>query len=305
MRSLLALVAALLGVSVTSLSSPQHIVWFIVDDLGWGDVSYKAKTYPTVAGLAFAPPTPNIDALALAGVRLESYYVHPLCSPSRTAFLSGRYAYTTGSNSEVIVDGVPDQLPTNIRTTADLLLAAGWYTSAYGKYDLGSTSWGCTPTCRGFQSFSGFYNAYNDYFTHHVGAGLDLRRDFEPDTNQTGVYMTELITQRVSEWISGVVAGGGAAARSFAYVAHQAIHAPQQVPMEFVQRCADAGVVNITDQPIRAMACGQMVAVDDSVGAVVAQYAALGILNETLFIFSTGEFSRCLDAHLQAMPIAL
>lgn len=265
---------------------PKHVVFIVVDDLGWGDVSYKAATYPAVPGLQHAPPTPHIDALALAGVRLESYYVHPLCSPSRAAFLSGRYAYTTGSNSEVIVDGVPDQLPTNYRTVADLLLAAGWNTSAYGKWDLGSTTWGCTPGCRGFQHFSGFYNAFNDYFTHRVGPGLDLRRDFSPDANETGVYMTQLITQRVSEWITGVVAGGGAGARSFAYVAHQAIHAPQQVPMEFVQRCADAGVVNVTDQPIRAIACGQMVAVDDSVGAVVARYDHLGLLNDTLFIFS-------------------
>ncbi len=263
---------------------PNHVVWIVIDDLGWGDVSYKAKTYPDVPGLQFAPPTPNIDALALSGVRAESYYVHPLCSPSRTAFLSGRYAYTTGSNSEVITDGVPDQLPTNIRTVADLLTDAGWNTSAFGKWDVGMTTWGCTPTCRGFQSFSGFYNAFNDYFTHHVGPGLDLRHDAEPDTNQTGVYMTHLITQRVTEWIDGVVSGGGD--RSFAYVAHQAIHAPQQVPVEYVDRCVAAGVVNATDQPIRAVSCGQMVAVDDSVGALVAEYGRLGILNETLFVFT-------------------
>lgn len=38
------------------------------------------------------PPTPHIDQLALSGVRLESYYVNQLCSPTRTALLSGRYA---------------------------------------------------------------------------------------------------------------------------------------------------------------------------------------------------------------------
>ena len=64
------------------------------------------------------------------------------------------------------------------------------------------TSWGCTPTCRGFQHFSGFYNAYNDYFSHHVGDGLDLRSNFLPNANETGVYMTELITARVQQWIT-------------------------------------------------------------------------------------------------------
>lgn len=148
------------GAAAQPTTPPRHVLWVVVDDLGWADVSYKAKTYPNVTGLEFAPPTPNIDSLAMAGVRLESYYVHQLCSPSRTAFLSGRYAYTTGSNSEVITDGVPDQLPTNYRTVADLLSSGGWNTSAYGKWDVGMTTWGCTPLCRGFQHFSGFYNAF-------------------------------------------------------------------------------------------------------------------------------------------------
>ena len=51
------------------------------------------------------PPTPNIDSLANGGVRLESYYVNKLCSPTRTALQSGRYAYTIGMDDGVIVDG--------------------------------------------------------------------------------------------------------------------------------------------------------------------------------------------------------
>ena len=103
-----------------------------MDDLGFSDLSYKGDLYNISSDPLF--PTPNIDALALAGVRLESYYVHALCSPSRGAFLSGRYAYTTGGNAEVIVDGVPDQLPTNIKTVADLLKTKGWATAAFGKW---------------------------------------------------------------------------------------------------------------------------------------------------------------------------
>ena len=137
-----------------------------------------------------------------------------------------------------------------------------------------------------------FLLPYSDYFTHHVGTGVDLRHDFAPDLNQSGVYMTDVITQRVNSWIKSVVngAGGPASARSFAYVAHQAIHAPQQVPLEYVQRCEAAGVVNSSDQPIRAMSCGQMVAVDDSVGAVLATYKALGILDDTLVVFTAGAY---------------
>jgi arylsulfatase A-like enzyme len=114
-------------------------------DLGFSDLSYKGAMY-NISGPLF--PTPTLDALALAGVRLESYYVHALCSPSRGAFLSGRYAYTTGGNSEVIVNGHPDQLPTNIRTVADLLKTKGWATAAFGKCAFGARLPPQTPAAR-------------------------------------------------------------------------------------------------------------------------------------------------------------
>ena len=127
----------LLMLGYSSAALPKHVLMVIVDDLGFSDMSYKQALY-NISGPVF--PTPNLDALALAGVRLESYYVHALCSPSRGAFLSGRYAYTTGGNAEVIVDGVPDQLPTNLRTVADLLKTKGWATAAFGKWDVGMTT---------------------------------------------------------------------------------------------------------------------------------------------------------------------
>lgn len=154
------LVAALACAVVANAAAPKHVLQIIVDDLGFSDVSYKAELYNITSGVLF--PTPFIDSLARAGVRLESTYVHALCSPSRGAFLSGRYAYTTGGNAEVITDGVPDQLPTNIRTVADLLHAHGWATAAFGKWDVGMTTWGCTPLCRGFDHQVGYYNADED-----------------------------------------------------------------------------------------------------------------------------------------------
>ena len=107
-----------------------------------------------------SPPTPTIDKLALQGVRLEGYYVQKLCSPTRTALLSGeparctctctrlyptalsrrardgcagRYAYTLGQETDVIVNGQDCDLALNLLTIADHLQRAGWNTSAYGK----------------------------------------------------------------------------------------------------------------------------------------------------------------------------
>lgn len=98
-------------------------------DYGFGDASYKDAMYDGTA----SPPTPTIDKLALQGVRLEGYYVQKLCSPTRTALLSGRYAYTLGQETDVIVNGQDCDLALNLLTIADHLQRAGWNTSAYGK----------------------------------------------------------------------------------------------------------------------------------------------------------------------------
>lgn len=124
------------------------------------------------------------------------------------------------------------------------------------------TSWGCTPTCRGFDHFYGFYvrslsshtsllshagakpagrlidvavaccswcsqNAFNDYFTHHVGPGLDFRDDLLPVQNETGHYFTEIVTANAIAWLEGAIAEN-ATRSTFAYLAHESNHAPMQ-----------------------------------------------------------------------------
>ena len=52
------------------------------DDQGYADVGYHNPDCPI--------PTPHIDKLARKGVRLENYYVHPTCTPTRASFLTGK-----------------------------------------------------------------------------------------------------------------------------------------------------------------------------------------------------------------------
>ena len=65
---------------VTAAAKP-NILLIVMDDLGWNDTSYKGSDIPT----------PTIDKLANEGVRLQQYYVQRLCSPTRSAILTGRY----------------------------------------------------------------------------------------------------------------------------------------------------------------------------------------------------------------------
>jgi Sulfatase len=69
-----------------------HIVYFLADDLGWGDVGWHGSEIKT----------PNLDKLAAAGARLEQFYVQPVCSPPRAAFLTGRYPMRHGLQVGVV-----------------------------------------------------------------------------------------------------------------------------------------------------------------------------------------------------------
>ena len=261
-----------------------HILFFLVDDYGFADASYKNAMYPGAA----SPPTPAIDALALGGVRLESYYVHQLCSPTRTALLSSRYAYSIGAEDSVIVDGVSGDMPLNVQTMADRLSKGGWKTSAYGKWDAGMTVWGSTPTCRGFDHFAGFYSAATDYFTHDVGGPiLDFRFDVKPDKGELGNYSTEIFTQRAQAWITEQVQSHDAETplKTFAYVAHEAVHGPMDGP----QRLYDGACAELVGpgHPIRQTYCAMVRSLDESVANLTATYKALGIWKDTLVILST------------------
>jgi len=113
-------------VAAAAATPPKHILYLMIDDLGFNDVSYR-----NTSDLS----SPNIDALALGGMRLERYYVHNLCSPSRTSFLSGRFASSVGMQGGVIIDGHAVDLPRSVSTVADRLKSGGFATAAFGKWD--------------------------------------------------------------------------------------------------------------------------------------------------------------------------
>ena len=111
---------------VTAAAKP-NILLIVMDDLGWNDTSYKGSDIPT----------PTIDKLANEGVRLQQYYVQRLCSPTRSAILTGRYPYHNGLADGVILAGHPYGLPLNQTTVANELKRGGYATHMVGKWHLG------------------------------------------------------------------------------------------------------------------------------------------------------------------------
>ena len=69
--------------------SPKHpnVLLIITDDQGYGDLGFHGN--PQIK-------TPRLDALARESVRFRTFYVSPVCSPTRSALMTGRYTYRTG-----------------------------------------------------------------------------------------------------------------------------------------------------------------------------------------------------------------
>ena len=70
----------------TANGSKPNIVLTVIDDLGWSDVGFQGSVIHT----------PNINRLAAEGVILDNYYVQPLCTPTRSTLMTGRYPIHTG-----------------------------------------------------------------------------------------------------------------------------------------------------------------------------------------------------------------
>ena len=71
--------------SAPAYAAQPHLIFILIDDYGHTDVGYHNKLYDNNL------KTPNLDSLAHDGIKLENYYVQPICTPTRSQLLSGRY----------------------------------------------------------------------------------------------------------------------------------------------------------------------------------------------------------------------
>lgn len=256
-----------LVVPVVSLSRKPHILFVLVDDLGWSDVSFHGSKIKT----------PNVDKLAAEGVILDNYYVQPICTPTRASLLSGRYPIHTGLQHGIIHSPDPYGLPLEIVTLPQRLKEAGYSTHMIGKWHLGFYNWESTPTYRGFDTFYGFYSGAEDHYTHVQDHFLDFRDNEEIVRDMNGTYSAIGFTKHAQQ----IAKSHNKSNPLFLYMAFQNVHSPVQAPKENVEKYA------FIEDTLRRTYAGMVDIMDEAVGNITDAFKEAGLWNNTLMIFST------------------
>lgn len=253
---------------------PANIVVILADDLGIGEVSAYRR------GEA---QTPNMDRLAREGMLFTSVRANcTVCSPSRAALLTGKYADRVG------VPGVIRTHPENswgyfdpkTPTLADLLGEAGYRTAIVGKWHLGLESPN-TPNERGFQHFHGFLGDMMDSYTSHLRHGNNYMRLNEETITPEG-HATELF----ADWAIEFVRESAKTPQQpfFLYLPFNAPHFPIEPPESWLSRVRE----RLPDLPEpRAKSVAFVEHLDDAVGRLLNELDRLGLSDKTLVAFSS------------------
>ncbi|MDI9332514.1 MAG: sulfatase-like hydrolase/transferase [Alphaproteobacteria bacterium] len=177
-----------------------NIVFVVADDLGFADLGcYGGRQ------AAFGAVSPNLDALAAAGLRMtQGYSNSPVCSPTRFALMTARYQYhLRGAADEPISSkskgsltlGLPPEHP----TLPSLLKGVGYHTALIGKWHLGYPPvFG--PLKSGYEEFFGPISGGVDYFTHCSNNGThDLYLNDAEHTEEG--YLTDLLSHKAVDYV--------------------------------------------------------------------------------------------------------
>ncbi|MGM3308005.1 sulfatase [Anabaena sp. WFMT] len=275
--ALMATAGANLFSKASAQSNRPNVVFILVDDMGWGDLSIYGRT---------DYETPNLDRLARQGVRFTNAYANQtVCTPTRIAFLTGRYQARLpiglreplGTRSQPASNNIG--IPANQPTIASLLKANGYETALVGKWHAGyPPNFG--PLQKGFDEYFGHLSGGIEYFTH---TGSDRIPDlYENDVPvQREGYITDLFTDKAVEIIERQ------RDRPFYLSLHyNAPHWPWQGPDDqdstafYLQNGYTAG-------GSQATYAAMIKSLDDGVGKVLDALEATGQADNTLVIFAS------------------
>src|SRR6478672_4748190 len=217
---------------VKAPAKAPNVVIVLVDDIGFG------------ASSAFGGPInmPTLDKLAAGGLRYNRFHTTALCSPTRTALLTGRNHHVNNAGAIMeLATAFPGNTgirPNSVAPLAEMLRQNGYSTAAFGKYHE-TPPWEVSvsgpfdrwPTHSGFDKFYGFIGGETNQWAPAIFDGT-VRVEPPHDPNY---HFTVDMTNQALAWMQ--------AQHSltpdkpfFVYFAPGAVHGPHHVFKEYIER---------------------------------------------------------------------
>ena len=298
------LVATLLVVALLAVNAKApNVIFIMADDLGFNEMGFMNAT----RGLQ----TPNLDALAAESMVLERYYTNPLCSPSRSALMTGIYNHRIGTQANVIYWDTPWSPALKFQFLPQYFKTAGYSTAMFGKWHLGMHKKEFYPASRGFDHHAGYMQGCGSHSTHTASccnvpvvrpppfndttyicgqvAGKDYRGyDWfvgtplatTPDVSANLTTSSNLIAAHAEDFLAQQSA---TSPPFFMYLPFQNIHAPYDCQPSSLQRFASLSVPDATK-----IIFGYIYELDLAVGRVLAALRRTGITPvDTVIVFAS------------------
>lgn len=268
MRTWLGLVGLLatLGASPAADERP-NVVLFLADDLGWGDLGCYG--HPVLR-------TPNLDAFARQGMRLtQCYAASAVCSPSRSALLTGRTPYRNGVYTW-IAEGSNVHLRAGEITIAKLLRERGYATCHAGKWHLNGKFNDPAQPQPGDHGYDWWLATQNNAAPSHKNP-TNFVRNGRPVGRMEG-FSAPLVVQEAIEWLR---TGRDPKKPFFLAVWTHEPHLPIESDPRFMEPYAA-----IEDEGIRQHH-GNITQLDHAFGLLMKALDDLGLAGSTLVFFTS------------------
>ncbi len=269
-------------------ASRPNVILIITDDQGYGDLGFTGNPHVK---------TPVLDKFASESIRFNEFYVSPVCAPTRSSLMTGRYSLRTGVRDTY--NGGAIMAPGEI-TIAEMLKTAGYNTGIFGKWHLGD-NYPSRPNDQGFDEsvihLSGGMGQVGDFTTWFQGDSSY----YNPVLWHNGKmekykgYCTDIFAEQAIQFIEK-----NKQSPFFCYLSFNAPHTPLQVPDKYVQQYKNTdpakGFEN-DKRPFTKMSekdkedarkvYAMVSCIDDNLGKLFSKLEELKIAENTVVIFMT------------------
>ncbi|WP_190810372.1 arylsulfatase [Flagellimonas sp. S3867] len=274
--------------SLSQENQRPNVIVIITDDQGYGDLGITGNDQIK---------TPILDEFAKQSVRFNNFYVSPVCAPTRSSLMTGRYSLRTGVRDTY--NGGAIMAPSEI-TIAEMLKKGGYSTGVFGKWHLGD-NYPSRPNDQGFDEslihLSGGMGQVGDFTTYFEGN----RSYYNPvlwhngETEKYNGYCSDIFADNAIQFIENNKDNP-----FFCYLSFNAPHTPLQVPESYYKQYADVDPsiafeknnsarrkMSEKDKEDARKVYAMVTNIDDNIGKLLKKLDALGLSENTIVIFMT------------------